>query len=483
MEDLTFTFVSHLGRGGYGQVDKYLLSTGTYVAVKFFKPTDDGLDTSTVRELHTLENLKGCANIVQVEGINAYIEYGLTNVNATLTYHNGDLYNFYTTVPFLERLKYLDVFINQSLNAFYHMNLKGIIHRDIKPDNILVDYEYDSVTNMLLYEPSFYVGDFGLALQLPCNVLYRKREKSFDVGSLWYKAPELLFYQTQYSHKIDLWALGITIIEYLIGKRLLNGTDVDDMVSRIFSMLHQPIIESEVTTLVHDSIDVRKVLEEKMSAFHYDMLSDNTITLIESLLNINPDDRPQITDLIIENNTPCKSYKILGRGIILSGPISVNMYYMLVVWLIDIASNFKLTTDTIISGIDILERYLANFGNDIELNNLQLVGMTCLYLSSKMLEIHYNDINDYIYISDHTYTSNQIKEMELTIIKRLNYIIITCDVDNYSYYVREYNLPLKYKYIKLGKLYAYLKRKDLYAGNMSYTEILSILEHDVMPYD
>jgi len=84
---------------------------------------------------------------------------------------------------------------------------KGIIHRDVKPANILLSNT----------DGPAYLSDFGISWQAQVNIEEPEDTKITDVGTGSYRAPEVLFGCRNYSSKFDMWAAGCTTAEVLVG--------------------------------------------------------------------------------------------------------------------------------------------------------------------------------------------------------------------------------------------------------------------------
>jgi hypothetical protein len=152
--------------------------------------------------------------------------------------------------------------------------------------------------------------------------------------------------------------------------------------------------------------------------------------------------RPQITDLINITNDCPHINTMLPRGPInKSSNININNYAIFRNWIIDIVRMFKLSIKTVVASFDLIERYLHNC--PVILNNLQLFGCVCINISAKMLEIYPPDISDYLFVSDHAFAVQDMKELELVVVQRMNNILISCDIDRYVYHLDLINTTLK----------------------------------------
>jgi casein kinase II subunit alpha len=97
------------------------------------------------------------------------------------------------------------------------------MHRDIKPFNVLINEKSKSVK----------IIDFGLS-----EFYFPTKENSEKVGSLYYKAPELLFSNTQYDYRVDCWAAGL-IMAGMVFKRapLILGNDIVDQILKVSKLV------------------------------------------------------------------------------------------------------------------------------------------------------------------------------------------------------------------------------------------------------
>jgi len=102
-------------------------------------------------------------------------------------------------------------------------------------------------------------------------------------------------------------------------------------------------------------------------------------------------------------------------------PITGKMRAVLVDWLVEVQQQFRLLQETLFMTMSIIDRYLAKEGKTIHRSQLQLVGVSAMFLASKVEEIFAPEISDFVYITDNAYTGEEIKHMELKIINALNF--------------------------------------------------------------
>ena len=210
MADLTghqlgnYRLVRHLGHGGFAEVylgEHLYLKSEAALKVLRTSPKEEEMQRF-LKEAQTLVGLRH-PNIVRV------LEFGVEGDIAFLVidYAPGgtvrDRYPKESRLPLATTVAY----VNQVATALQYAHNRGIIHRDVKPENILLDFDQ----HILL-------SDFGLALFAPSPELLSTQE---GAGTALYISPEQL--QGKPTFASDQYSLGIVTYEWLCGKRPFEG--------------------------------------------------------------------------------------------------------------------------------------------------------------------------------------------------------------------------------------------------------------------
>uniref|UniRef100_A0A8C4I9U3 Cyclin B1 n=1 Tax=Dicentrarchus labrax TaxID=13489 RepID=A0A8C4I9U3_DICLA len=99
--------------------------------------------------------------------------------------------------------------------------------------------------------------------------------------------------------------------------------------------------------------------------------------------------------------------------------VTGNMRAILVDWLVQVNLKFRLLQETMYMTVGIIDRFLQD--HPVPKKQLQLVGVTAMFLASKYEEMYPPEISDFAYVTDRAYTTAQIRDMEMTILRVLKF--------------------------------------------------------------
>lgn len=128
------------------------------------------------------------------------------------------------SMPALE----VKLYTYQMFRALNYIHSQGICHRDIKPQNLLIDAESGVLK----------LCDFGSA-----KILNPAEPNVSYICSRYYRAPELIFGATNYTTKIDVWSAGCVMAELIVGQPLFPGESGVDQLVEIIKILGTPTRE------------------------------------------------------------------------------------------------------------------------------------------------------------------------------------------------------------------------------------------------
>ncbi|XP_044487939.1 G2/mitotic-specific cyclin C13-1-like isoform X2 [Mangifera indica] len=103
--------------------------------------------------------------------------------------------------------------------------------------------------------------------------------------------------------------------------------------------------------------------------------------------------------------------------------ISVKMREVLVDWLVEVAEEYRLVSDTLYLAVAYVDRFLSY--RVLTRNKLQLLGVCCMLIASKYEEISPPHVEDFCYVTDNTYTKEEVVDMEEEVLKYLNFEVST----------------------------------------------------------
>lgn len=220
----SFQQLEKLGEGTYATVFKGRnRHTGEFVALKeIHLDSEEGTPSTAIREISLMKELKH-ENIVALHDV-IHTESKLMLV---FEYMDGDLKKYMDTHGDHGALKPMLIksFMYQLLKGVDFCHQNRVLHRDLKPQNLLINSK-----------GQLKLGDFGLAraFGIPVNTF------SNEVVTLWYRAPDVLLGSRTYNTSIDIWSVGCIMAEMYSGRPLFPGTTNDDQMVRIFRIMGTP---------------------------------------------------------------------------------------------------------------------------------------------------------------------------------------------------------------------------------------------------
>lgn len=222
----TYKRLNEVGDGTYGVVYKAEnTQTGQIVALKKIKldVQNEGIPSTAIREIALLREIEH-ENIVQLLDVVSTE----TQLQLIFQFMDKDLREFIdehkTKNSQLQKMHIKSIMF-QILRGVADCHAKRILHRDIKPQNILLN-EQGEVK----------IADFGLAraFQIPI------RPYTHEVVTLYYRAPEILLSAKEYSTAVDIWSVGLVFAELYNQVPLLQGDSEIDQIFKVFALLGHP---------------------------------------------------------------------------------------------------------------------------------------------------------------------------------------------------------------------------------------------------
>lgn len=222
-----YDIVHRLGRGAYGIVWKAVdkKSRKTIALKKIFDAFQNSTDAQrTFREIMFLQELEH-DNIIKLH--NVHRAENDRDIYLVFQYMETDLHAV-IRANILESVhkKYI---IYQALKCLKYLHTGGMLHRDMKPSNLLLNSECHVK-----------VCDFGLARSLDEEASSGAAAMTDYVATRWYRAPEILLGSTQYTKGVDMWAIGCILGELLGGQPMFPGKSTMDQLDKTVGVTGYP---------------------------------------------------------------------------------------------------------------------------------------------------------------------------------------------------------------------------------------------------
>jgi len=230
-----FQKIEKIGEGTYGIVYKAKDKvTQQFVALKKIRleTESEGVPSTAIREISLLKELEHPGIVQLLDVVHADQKLYLV-----FEFLDKDLKKFMDDYAASRRLEGLtdpnlglpeplvQSYLRQLLEGIAYCHKHRVLHRDLKPQNLLIDS-----TGLIK------LADFGLARAFGLPV----RSYTHEVVTLWYRAPEILLGSKFYSCSVDTWSLGCIAAEMLTRRPLFPGDSEIDQLFRIFRSLGTP---------------------------------------------------------------------------------------------------------------------------------------------------------------------------------------------------------------------------------------------------
>lgn len=219
-----YQLYQNIGSGTYGTV--YLAKnpeTGATVAIKKIRLDSDGegVPSTALREIGCLKavthpNLVTLHEVMYKEG---------KHLSLVFEHMKYDLRKYLDSLDGHLSMDEVRVLSYQMLNGIEHCHRNRILHRDLKPQNLLIDSS-----------GRLKVADFGLARFFQ----YPIRTHTHEIITLWYRPPEVLLGCKRYDTSIDVWSAGVIIAEMITKKPTFPGDSEIDELFKIFRVVGTP---------------------------------------------------------------------------------------------------------------------------------------------------------------------------------------------------------------------------------------------------
>jgi serine/threonine protein kinase len=432
---LNFKKYEILGRGTYGSVYlcKNIIDDKFYAIKKFNKNDDDeGLCPYFINEYLCAANCID-PNIISYE---AFI---LNSPSLVMSFVGKNLKEINISEYSIKNIMY------QISCGLLSIHKNGFIHTDLKPENIIID-KFGTVK----------IIDLNSATHIMCSNF----EQSYEVQTLWYRSPEVLF-NGKYSYPIDIWSLGCIFIQLLRGSAIFSCKSEIDVIYKQIKMCVSIDNINLITTMSNSRVNIPEYIKSKIGLTPNILKliknytdDEDMIDLITKMLEYDPNDRINIYKIIMHpyfndiNKLNLKSFNhmdnlliqmkeynhsIIGKNYIDEKiDISNKMIYILFEWLYDVHRSFDLNMHTLQLSFYIIHSYLDTLKIDDTFINkykdlksvLQLIGATSLLISAKIYSYVTPYISNFVHVTDNAYTSKQIIDMEIDIFNKFNKQII-----------------------------------------------------------
>lgn len=285
-----YHFVRHIGYGAFSEVwEARNMNTNEKVAVKCIRNllSDINVAKHTLREIRLLRHFDH-ENILSIKDI--FITGTKDDFNEIFIVSElmgTDLHKLISSKRKLQD-EHLQTFIYQILRGLKCVHSAHVFHRDLKPNNILINSNCD-----------LKICDFGTGRGVGRKQLNMTLMEY--VTTRWYRPPEGLMLATHYTSAVDVWSVGCILAELILRRPLFPGKHNYDQLDQIFSILGTPPKE-QIDKIQNEKYrNYLKNLPNKESKAFTEIFANanpQAIDMIERMLVLDPEKRLTVDEAL-----------------------------------------------------------------------------------------------------------------------------------------------------------------------------------------
>lgn len=475
---MVFTKLKKIGEGTYALVyevfendnednneDNYSNNITKYAMKKFrHSGLNEGIDHIFIREISIMLECDH-PNIVKC------LYYDLSKQYFIMPLYHSNLKQYYRKnkidTPEIKNISY------QLLKGIHYLHSVGFAHRDIKPQNVLINYKTLEIV----------ITDMGLGRRLdisnPCD------PKTPEVCTRWYRPLEILLGDENYYYNIDIWSAGCLIAEMIFSKPILPGDSDYDQLKVTYGILGNSVKWEGIDKLPKYKIPTVKIYGKWKEMFKN--VDSDLEDLLKNMISMNPNTRYSCAEALKhsffheyhKNNIHKNNGKIgdccenhlkylANKELIMLDEcmdsqenIDLLMRNKLLDWLLYVVKRYDMSIKSFIRAQGILDRYLLN-NKKVLMNEFQLLGVVCLSIGSKIEDIYQPEPDDLIYASDNIFDIEDLIRVEKEILDMLKMDIQFPTTMNFlSPYVDKLDITESKKEIEFMLIYIIFNSKIL----------------------